>query len=163
MSPIISRDEFLNKIISHKLSVNVGMQRIADILRLRGEIHDNDKLEVRSFDAFYTIVKDFDFCKFGSEDYFKTLKKIEPALNEHYRKSLHHPEHNENGINGMTLIDLMEMLVDWKSASSAYNGGKFEESLEIERKRFLISDQLFEILENTAIQLGYMEDGIGHK
>jgi hypothetical protein len=49
----------------------------------------------------------------------------------------------------------MEMLIDWKSASSAY-GDSFEKSLEVTKKRFNIDDQLFQILENTAKYLGYI-------
>jgi hypothetical protein len=151
----ISRNEYRDRVLSHKLSVKAGIQRVVDELSTRGEHHDDDKLEQETFEKFYQTTEKFNGCEFGSPEYTQSLLELKPILDVHYGKNPHHPEHRENGINGMTLIDIMEMLIDWKSASSAY-GDSFEKSLEVTKKRFNIDDQLFQILENTAKYLGYI-------
>jgi hypothetical protein len=45
------------------------------------------------------------------------------------------------------------MVADWKAASLRHADGDFAQSLEHNRKRFEISDQLFEILVNTVREL----------
>jgi DNA-binding response OmpR family regulator len=53
------------------------------------------------------------------------------------------------GLNGMDLLDLMEMMADWKASTLRNKDGDISKSLEINKKRFGISDQLFDILNNT--------------
>ena len=53
-------------------------------------------------------------------------------------------------INDMNLIDVVEMLCDWKAASARHNDGNLRKSIEINAKRFGIDSQLVRILENTA-------------
>lgn len=60
-----------------------------------------------------------------------------------------------SGIYGMSLLDLIEMLADWKAAGMRHADGNITQSLEINRKRFDMSDQLFEIFKNTVRQLGW--------
>lgn len=55
-----------------------------------------------------------------------------------------------NGINGMSLMDIVEMLCDWKAASERHNDGDIMKSIEINKTRFGISDQMTAILINTA-------------
>jgi hypothetical protein len=72
------------------------------------------------------------------------------ALRHHFDANSHHPEHYPNGINGMSFLDLIEALADWKSASVQYGTPL---NLEANRKRFGMSDQLFEIFQNTVREL----------
>ena len=67
-----------------------------------------------------------------------------------FRSNSHHPEHYENGIYGMDLIDLVEMICDWKAASLRHADGNIMKSLEINKERFNIDEQLFQILVNTV-------------
>jgi hypothetical protein len=71
------------------------------------------------------------------------------ALKNHYEKNSHHPEHFENGIAGMTIMDILEMWADWKSASERHQDGNFERSIQINAKRFNMDPQLVSIFENT--------------
>ena len=43
--------------------------------------------------------------------------RTKDGIEHHYAVNSHHPEHYEAGIAGMSLFDLIEMLVDWKAAS----------------------------------------------
>ena len=72
------------------------------------------------------------------------------AIDHHTRKNRHHPEHFKNGIKGMNLIDIIEMIMDWKSAGMRHNDGSILKSVEINKKRFGFSDELEQILLNTV-------------
>jgi hypothetical protein len=50
----------------------------------------------------------------------------------------------------MNLIDLIELFCDWKASSLRHNNGNLLKSIEINAKRFNISEQLTKIFENTA-------------
>ena len=50
----------------------------------------------------------------------------------------------------MNLIDLCELIADWKAASERHNNGNLIKSIEINAERFQIDDQLKQILLNTA-------------
>ncbi|MBI5954360.1 MAG: hypothetical protein HY865_22110 [Chloroflexi bacterium] len=118
--------------------------------------HDASKLqepEKSMYDKFTPMLRSLTY---GSDEYKATLKEMGAALDHHYRVNSHHPEHYPNGINGMSLIDLIEMLADWKAASLRHADGNILKSLEVNRVRFGMSDQLFEIFKNTVIEMGWM-------
>jgi hypothetical protein len=81
---------------------------------------------------------------------------MKPALDHHYAAYPHHPEHYPNGVNGMSLLDLLEMLCDWKAAGERHANGSIANSLDKNRKRFGISNQLMDILTNTAREMGWL-------
>jgi hypothetical protein len=53
----------------------------------------------------------------------------------------------------MSLLDVLEMLADWKGASERY--GPSSLALDYNIKRWNISPQLAAILENTVTELGW--------
>ena len=59
------------------------------------------------------------------------------------------------GLEGMNLLDLIEMLCDWKAATLRHNDGDMLKSLEINAKRFGYSDELKQIFKNTIIDLDF--------
>jgi len=124
-------------------------------LLCRSEDHDASKLqspEKELFDKFTPLLRD---TTYGSDEYKRYLKEMGAALQHHYEVNSHHPEHYANGIYGMSLLDVMEMLADWKAAGMRHADGDIRESLSINRGRFDIDDQLFSILENTVKELGW--------
>jgi Family of unknown function (DUF5662) len=79
------------------------------------------------------------------------------ALDHHYLQNTHHPEHYQNGIDGMSLLDLVEMLIDWKAASERHpEGMNIARSIEVSSRRFSIGEQLKQILLNTANESGWI-------
>lgn len=57
----------------------------------------------------------------------------------------------ENGIAGMNLVDLMEMLCDWKAASMRMkDGGDIRESIAYNAKRFDIPEPIVQLLLNSV-------------
>ena len=139
----------------HIKRVNELLSLAAIELLARGREHDNSKLESPEkelFDEYTPKLKD---STYGSDEYKANLKGLEPALKHHYMNNSHHPEHYENGINGMDLFDLIEMFMDWKAAGERHEDGSMERSIEINKDRFKLSDQTVDIFINTAKRLGW--------
>ena len=123
----------------------------------RANVHDNTKLEnpeKELFDEYTPKLKD---STYGSDEYKDHLKGLKVALDHHYANNSHHPEHYPNGINGFDLFDLIEMFFDWKAATERHADGDIIKSIEINKKRFDMSDQLCDIFSNTAKKLGYIK------
>jgi len=118
----------------------------------RGHKHDQSKLESPEVEYFTEFTDRLAKSTFGSEEYNDFKTKMKPALDHHYAKNRHHPQHYKNGIEDMNLIDLLEMLMDWKAASERHENGNIRKSIEINAapKNFNISPQLTRILENTV-------------
>ncbi len=116
--------------------------------------HDRSKLESPEKECFDEITPLLKTTTYGSDEYRKILKDMKPAIKHHYENNRHHPEHFENGIDGMNIVDLVEMICDWMAASQRHNNGNIYESLEINKERFGISDQLISILKNTIDLFG---------
>lgn len=125
---------------------------VADLLR-RGEEHDQSKLESPEVEMFTEFTPKLAASTYGSPEYEGFRKAMGPALDHHYANNSHHPEHHKNGVDDMTLLDIIEMLMDWKAASERHNNGNILKSIEVNADRFKLSPQLVRILENTAKSL----------
>lgn len=138
------------KTFRHIETVRNFLNTVIKELLHRQENHDQSKFELEERERFDVYTPKLREITFGSEEYFQCLKEIKPALDHHYSKNRHHPEYFDNGILGMNLIDLIEMVVDWKSSTMRHNDGDVYNSIEINQKRFGYSDELKQIFINTA-------------
>lgn len=128
---------------------------VAIKLIYRAAEHDKSKFSEQEkpfYDKLTPLLKD---AEYQSPEYKQFLIDLKPALEHHYANNSHHPEYYENGINGMDLLDLIEMLVDWKAAGERNKNGNIYLSIELNKTRFNISEQLTEILNNTAKKLDF--------
>ena len=116
----------------------------------RGERHDQTKLESPEVELFTEFTPKLAGSTYGSPEYEGFRKAMGPALEHHYANNSHHPEHWKNGIDDMSLLDIVEMLCDWKAASERHNNGNIRKSITINADRFKMSPQVVRILENTA-------------
>lgn len=142
--------------LKHIKRVNQLLAQVEVELENRGRDHDASKLvdpELATFNEYTPKLKE---STYGSDEYKGFLAGMGDGLAHHYANNRHHPEHFANGVNDMTLIDLMEMLADWKAATERHDNGDLGRSLEIQKGRFDISDQLAAILTNTARDLGWL-------
>jgi len=120
----------------------------------RATKHDESKLCSPELETFMEYTPKLATSTYGSTEYNQFLTEMKPALDHHYANNRHHPEFfKEDGINGMNLVNLIEMLCDWKSASLRHNDGSIIKSIEYNKKRFGISDQLTQILLNSVCLL----------
>lgn len=145
----MTKYETMCETYKHKQMVNYLVCEIAKELINRGMVHDNSKLEEFEVDIFTEYTPKLANSTFGSDEYKQFLKEMKSALDHHYSENKHHPEYYENGILGMDLIDLMEMICDWKAATLRHNNGDIMKSVEINQERFGYSDELKQIFINT--------------
>lgn len=124
--------------------------RIYSQLIMRGEKHDRSKLCDPEKSVFDEYTPKLATSTYGSEEYKQYLNGMKSALDHHYTENRHHPEHFEHGVKDMTLVDLCEMIADWKAATLRHDNGDIFKSLEINQKRFGYSDELKQIFKNTV-------------
>ena len=134
----------------HIEKVRKYIRFFTDRLTTRGENHDASKLESPEVELFAEHTERLAEIEYGSEEYKKELEALKPALDHHYAVNRHHPQHFPAGINDMTLVDLIEMIADWKASSERHNNGNLLKSIELNAKRFNIDDQLTQVLVNTV-------------
>lgn len=142
----------INTIITihrHIVLVQRYLQRIAIELQERWQVHDISKLSPDEFYGFVEINRTAREYPYNSEEYKKSIKDNN-AVELHYLRNSHHPEYYSNGINDMSLIDIIEMVCDWKAASETYKQTSFEDSLKIQRDRFKLEDKHVYLIELIA-------------
>lgn len=141
----------------HIKRVNELLIRFAKDLMYRAICHDSSKLqepEKSEFDRLTPILKQLEY---GSPEYKASLGELQGALAHHYAKNSHHPEHYENGVDGMDLLDIVEMFMDWKAATERTKDGNLSKSIRFNKTRFQMSEQLVSIFENTVRNYGWCE------
>ena len=130
----------------HIEKVRKYIRFLTDKLTTRGVEHDATKLQSPEVELFAEYTDQLKNLEYNSEEYKASLAALKPALDHHYATYRHHPEHFADGVNDMNLIDLCEMVADWKAASERQNGGNLIKSIEINAKRFNIDAQLKQML-----------------
>ena len=141
------------EVMKHIHKVRSLLYRMIEELDRRAREHDQSKLEGIEAELYGEYTPELAKCEYMSEDYKKLLEKVRPAIEHHYAVSRHHPEHFAQGIDDMTLVDLIEMLVDWKAATERNKNGNIRTSIEKNIERFKISPQLAQILQNTVREM----------
>lgn len=152
----------------HINKVQLYLTQVITMLLWRGLQHDKSKLFYPEVEAFNRMTPILSTLTYGTEEYKQSCRELGPALHHHYAMNSHHPEHNENGIAGMSLQDLIEMVCDWKAASERMNpkveatSGEREgetasllDSLDHNAERFKIDPQLKSIIANTIKEMGW--------
>jgi hypothetical protein len=142
----------------HIEAVRKYIRFMIDKIDMRGVKHDASKLESPEVEVFAEYTPKLNSTTFGSEDYYANLESMKSALDHHYASNRHHPEHFVNGINDMTLVDILEMFCDWKASTLRHNDGNLLKSIETNAERFHMDGQLKQILINTARMLDEHED-----
>lgn len=147
---LMTEREVINATNEHIDHVRNFMYNIAHDIIMRAQSHDMTKLMDPELPIFVEYTPKLKDTTYGSDEYKQYLKEMRVALDHHYAENRHHPEHFDNGVNGMNLIDLIEMLCDWKAATLRHNDGDIIKSIDINEGRFGISEQLKGILKNTV-------------
>lgn len=143
----------------HKEQVALNLKEVIQDLHLRSIYHDDSKLYSPEVDIFTEYTPKLADIEYGSDAYKQCLENMKPALDNHYSENSHHPEHYVDGIKGMSLMDLVEMICDWDASSKRHSTGNIYKSIELNQKRFGYSDELKSILINTIAEIdpvGYM-------
>ena len=136
---------------AHILMVNKLMDHCAEALLERAVKHDASKLVSPEVEGFALHKIKLANLTYGTPEYEENRKMLEnTVLKHHYASNRHHPDHFPNGINDMTLLDLLEMFCDWFASAKRQNDGNLLMSIKQNAERFGIGKQLLQILKNTT-------------
>lgn len=144
--------DHLSDLVDHKARVAGYMQHVANDLFRRASVHDNSKFGPEEFGPYDAAFPELQKYPYGSAELKAVYQSIKPALKHHFEANDHHPEHFERGVNAMNLIQLIEMLCDWLAASER-SQTPFMQGFEMNKERFGLDEQLFEVLRNTVMQI----------
>ena len=134
----------------HVARVSAVLHKIVADLLNRADVHDASKLESPEVEVFSVMTAKLAGMTYGSDEYKAALAEMKPALDHHYARNRHHPEHHKQGVRDMTFMDLIEMLADWKAASERHDDGNILTSIEQNAGRFGFGSELSDILVNTV-------------
>lgn len=121
--------------------------------------HDRSKLVPPEKEAFDRCTPLLAKTTYGTPEYEASKAELDRsgALQHHYAHNRHHPEFHPNGIHDMTLIDLIEMLADWKAAGERHDdGGNLDRSIRQNAGNFNYGASMISLLYNTARSLGWL-------
>lgn len=136
--------------LKHIREVQSFMKKAIAHLEFKSSWHDDSKLREPELSIFTKYTPKLKNTTYGSEEYKSYLREMKVGLEHHYVRNSHHPEHYGEGIGGMSLFDLIEMICDWMAATLRHEDGDINASLELNKVRFGINGQLQGILENTV-------------
>lgn len=155
----------------HIKRVQQYVTEAAHDLTVRAAFHDSTKLSKAEKPYFDVATPKLAQLEYGSEAYFEALAELNVALKHHYLQNDHHPEffatfelfgedHREKVaeaklVQEMNLLQIIEMLCDWKAASERHENGDIYKSIEQNADRFGYSDEFKQILKNTANYLNW--------
>lgn len=145
---------------AHIAEVRSRVLAAASDLIERADRHDASKLaepELSVFDEYTPKLHD---STYGSPEYKAFLGGMGEGLRHHYEVNDHHPEHFPGGVQDMNLVQVIEMLADWKAATLRHADGSLQRSIIQNSDRFGYGKEFMALLLNTASYFGWL-DGSG--
>ena len=127
-------------IISHQMRVYQLMYRLSKLIEERSLSHDASKFQPDELPAYEKYVPLLAAAT-TAEEFNKLKEEFKPTRDLHKSRNRHHVEFHENGAEGMTLVDLVELFADAVSGSR----GSVEERIA----KLDIPEVLIQILYNT--------------
>lgn len=144
---------FESDTMEHATRVSIILTKVAKNLIYRGKVHDNSKFKTPEREIYEMNHDKLSKAKFGTDEYRKIQDEMSVAIDHHYQSNDHHPEHFENGIVDMNLIQMTEMLADI-FAMSLSKGTDVIKFLPTFMREKDIPENYYMILKNT---LEYMK------
>jgi hypothetical protein len=159
ISCIQDRDDVMRDTVQHVRRVQELTGDVTASITRQVARHDETKFSDSEWPHFVDATSQLKGLTYGSPEYRDAIAALKPALDHHYSVNRHHPEHFQEGVGGMTLVDLVEMLADWRAATERHADGDMWKSLTINAGRFNIAPQLQRILANTVAAMEWASDG----
>jgi Family of unknown function (DUF5662) len=143
--------------LKHIEEVRYRMLEVIHELSDRLARHDSSKLESPELEVFNEYTPKLNASTYGSDEYKEFLVGMGEGLTHHYQHNDHHPEHFPGGISEMNLLQLLEMLADWKAATSRHADGSLRGSIYQNATRFGYDDEMTTRLLLTAEYLDWLD------
>lgn len=143
-------------ITAHRALVKDWMIEEVRSLLCRADQHDLSKFSPQEIGPLADMQRLIDTegqAPYGSAEYKRRTDLLGPMTAHHYAHNSHHPEHFADGVAGMDILDIVEMLCDWKAAST--RGGENAIGLTHSLERFGITGQMASVIRNTLQNRGW--------
>lgn len=139
-----------NDVMAHRERVAYWLKWIIECLEYRAAHHDESKLQPPEKEIFDEYTPKLKTMELGSKEYQAALEAMGEGLKHHYKSNPHHPEFHRNGVDGMAIWDVVEMIADWMAAASTKKSVSNKHvDLGYLQNRFNLSPQLRRIIANT--------------
>ena len=121
----------------------------------RGLKHDLSKFGPDEFNAFSKTAYKLRYIKYGTPEYKELQKEVDNyAKLHHWENNSHHPNYYKLGIKEMTLLDQLEMLVDWRAATYYNPEGDMFNSFKLNKERFKYDNLTDQIYRKDSKEIG---------
>lgn len=154
----MTRDDVMRETLKHVRRVGNLVLDVVDRLQRRAMRHDDSKFSENEFTAFAEETPKLRELTYNSPEYHAATARLGPALEHHYANNDHHPQYHAGGVSDMDLIQLLEMLCDWKAATERHADGDLVRSIRENAKRFGYSSDIENLLWRTARNLGWLNE-----
>ena len=142
---------------AHITEVRERLLAVACALIERAHAHDASKLEEPELGVFNEYTPKLADSTYGSDEYKAFLEGMGEGLKHHYAVNDHHPEHFAGGVEDMNLVQVIEMLADWKAATLRHKDGSLLRSIVQNADRFGYGHEFRALLLNTASYFGWLD------
>jgi hypothetical protein len=142
---------------AHIVQVRERVLATAQDLIDRAHRHDQSKLEEPELAVFDEYTPKLRGSTYGSDEYSTFLDGMGEGLRHHYATNDHHPEHFPGGVQDMNLVQVIEMLADWKAATLRHKDGSLQRSIIQNADRFGYGKEFMGLLLNTASYFGWLD------
>jgi len=142
---------YKNNVKDHKRKVAKYIKKLMRKLATSAMEHDDSKLSQAESPYYIDPVWDLNHepkPKYGSDEHKALTDKMGNGWKHHLKVNRHHPEHHENGLRGMNLVDLIEMVCDWCAAAERGNNDPALALDQVKNKKG-ISPDLEAVIRNT--------------
>lgn len=130
----------LATILRHQKQVSFLLRELAREFEKRADIHDMSKLGLDELEGFIEVNRIARQYPFGSTEYKDSLKDNK-AIELHFSRNSHHPEYyKEGGVNAMSFMDFIEMVVDWVAANKTYGTTEWGDVIKVQKERFNLTN-----------------------
>ena len=136
-------------VIIHKTWVAYYIALVIVKLLSRAIFHDMSKLRIDEIRGFSKLTTGYGSCRYDSPEYKARHKVLSETLKLHYERNSHHPEHYNGDVTKMDIIDIAEMVCDWKAAVH-YAHGDIKESIRIQKVKYRLEGQLLDYITSLT-------------
>lgn len=147
--------EVLTDTIVHVSEVQANLHDMVSDLEKRSIVHDLSKFQDPEFSVFCSTRPEFKKVNYGTPEYEAVTEKAREGVEHHHAHNRHHTAYHENGIDDMNLMDIIEMLADWRAASRRSPDLSFADSLPKAFEKYKIEPALQKTILNTIEYLGW--------
>lgn len=152
MGELTEETKTLVTILRHVRVVQFLLIELSQELERRAAGHDISKLALDEFGGFVEVNRIARTHPYGSQEYKDSLKDNK-TIELHFSRNRHHPEYHADGVDGMNLLDWVEMVVDWRAASLTYGNTDWNEVLEKQFERFKMTPEQVYLVRMIAVLL----------